>query len=157
MLMEFNRAVGRYPRSDIGPEGLPDRGGILIADKPEGDLGGSLGCDHRLEAFAGVAAPNSVHLAGRPRPGQFEDRAPFFSRRYGQANLAKKFLGALTKCFPACLDVGRRLVDAVIEAFERDAAGLVAKSGEYFGQDMDGIGGSAPAEAGMQEIGRAHV
>src|SRR5690606_10353321 len=117
--MEFDRAVRRYPRSDIGPEGLPDRDRILIADKPEGDLGGSLGGNHRLEALAGVAAPNSVHLAGWPRPGQFQDRAPFFSRRDGQADLAKEFPGALTECFPTCLDVGRRLLDAFIEAFQR--------------------------------------
>jgi hypothetical protein len=64
---EFSRAILRQPRGDEGAERTPHRLRVLAIDQPERHLGGRLRSDHRLGAFADIAADNTVDVAGRPR------------------------------------------------------------------------------------------
>ena len=104
-------------------EGVADLVRVLLVDEAERDLGRRLGRDHRLEALAGIAAADAVELGGRPRPDQLQHRAALLAGRDRQADLAEEALGRLAERLPRFQDLRRRLLDAVIEAGDGDAAG----------------------------------
>ena len=150
MLVEVDRTVGRDARLDELPERGPDLLRILLVHEAERDLGRGLGGDHRLEALAGIAADNAVELGGRPRPDQFQHRAALLAGRDRQADRPEEGLGGLAQRFPGFQDLRRRLLDAVVEAGNGDAAGLVVDVGEDLRQDADRVGGGAAILARMQ-------
>src|SRR3546814_3562515 len=66
--------------SHEGLEDGADARRVLAADQPERHLRRCLGRDHRLAALAGVAAPDAVHVAGRPRPDPLQKVAAALAR-----------------------------------------------------------------------------
>ncbi len=119
--LEARPAVGRQAVADEGPEELADALGVLVADQPEADLGVRLGRDHRLEAGAGIAAPDAVDLGGRARPEVLEGRVAVLAPGLAQADLAEEGLAEKPSRSHCSLIVGRELVDAVVEAGDGDA------------------------------------
>ncbi|MCY1306973.1 hypothetical protein D9M70_568650 [compost metagenome] len=117
MGVELHRAICRNVGADIGAERFADLLRVLVADEAEGNLRRSLGRNHRLEAFAGIAAGDAVDFGGRARPGQFQHRTVLFARRDRQADFAEKLLRRLAERFPGSLDLGRGLFDAFVEAW----------------------------------------
>ena len=155
MRLELGRAVGRQPLAHEGAERFADLVRVLLVDQAERDLRRCLGGDHRLEALAGVAADDAVELGGRPRPDQFQHRAALLAGRHRKADLAEEALGGLAERVPCLLDLRGRLLDAVIEAGNGDAAIVVVDRRQDLCQHADRVGGSAAELARMQvAVGR---
>ncbi len=70
-------------------------------------MGAGLGRDHRLEAFAGIAADNAVDLAGRAAAGLFEHRTAFSHSGLGEAGAREEGLLVIRQALPLGGDVGR--------------------------------------------------
>src|SRR3990167_5077569 len=152
---KIDLAVGWDPFADKGAEALAQAIGSLVADQPEGDLGRGLRGNDRLEAVADVAADDAVHLAGRPRPDLFEDRATGLAGGNRQSDVAQEFPAVEIERIPLCLDVGGHFADAVVEAGDHDATFPVVERREDLGKDVDRIARSAAIAAGVEiAIGR---
>ncbi len=105
--------------------------GSCLPTRRKETLAEAFGGDDRLEALAGIAAADAVDLGGRARPDQFQHASGPFRRRDPRGRSRRgRSSGRLAEPLPGRLDLGRGLLDAVIEAFERHAAGLVMQAGE---------------------------
>ena len=103
---------------------------VLLADQPERHLGAGLRRQHGFCALAGVAADNSVDVAGRPRPELFERRAVLLARRHRQPDLAQERHGVEIELVPLVRDFLRQFFHALVEARQGDRAGIVMEGAE---------------------------
>ena len=128
---------------------------LLVADQPERDLGGCLGGDHGLRPRAGIAAPDAVHIASRPRHDLLDDEAVFFAGGNAEPDLPEKPLRRQVERLPLLAHRIGKLLHAVVEAGNGDPAVVVMDGGDDLGEHANGIPGGAAEHARMQvAVGR---
>ena len=150
MRVELHRAIGWQAFLHKRAEGFADLHRVLLVHQTERDLGRGLCGDHRLEAFAGIAAGDAVYFRCRARPGKFQNAAALFAGRDGKADRAEEVFRRATEAFPGLQDLRRGFFDAFIEARNRDPSGFVVKIGQNLAQNVDRIGSRTAEKARMQ-------
>ena len=133
---------------------------ILRADQTEGDLGHRLRGDDGLRPLPGIAADHAVDLGGRAGGDLLDQQAILLARRRLEADLGKKILRREIKALEVGLDVGRQLVDAVIETRNGHATIVVVHGSEDAREHAKRILRRAPKQTRMQVAigaGKSHL
>ena len=105
---------------------------ILRADQAERHLRHGLAGDHGLGTLAGIAADDAVDLGGRAGGDLLDQQAASLARRRLEADAAEELLGREIEGGQIGLDVGRQIVDAIVESRKGHATAVVMQRGEEF-------------------------
>ena len=152
----FEFAVHRFGQqlADVPLDELGDFLRVLIGHQARGEFRVGFRGDHRLRAFAGVAAPDAVEFERRARPKPFDDRKAFFAAERGRADRLAKFLffpGQGVQRFALGF---RERGDVVVKPGNGDAEILVVKLGDHFRENRDRIRNGAAENSRVQILRR---
>ena len=149
---------GRQLGRDPGAHPLFDLVRVLVGDEPERDLRVRLGRDDRLLARPGVAAPDAVHLGGRPGADSLERRVPGFAPRGGGRRIAQpRRLVEGQRRHQLAFALGQRQ-HPVVEAGDRHVVVRVVQRGAQPRHLGRGVGYATAERPGVQvDVGSVHV
>ena len=136
-------------------DGLQHLLGVLPRHQPAGDLHRGLRGDDRLGADALVAAGDAVELQRGARPDLLEHAVALLAGRLAQPDIAEERAIVEAEPCPLLELLGRRLLDAVVEARDAHLAGIVVHLAQDPGQRADRVHGRAAVAARMQVAARS--
>ena len=148
--LHLQLAIRRQAIGDEAADPLNHLRRVLPGDQPAGQLGMGFCGDDCLAAGAGIAAPDTVEVGGRPRPETLQRAASALTDRLDEADFAKEGCLVEAKAVPFHALRVAKLLHAVIEAGDLDAAVLVVQRAEDLCEQVDDVAGRATIEAGMQ-------
>jgi hypothetical protein len=106
--------------------------------------------NHCLGAFADIAAPDAVDVAGRARGGLLDQQPALLAGGDRQTDRLEEHLRREIELLPLLQDIRRQILHAVIEAGDGDAVVVVEQAAQDFRQHPDRVHGAAAEHAGMQ-------